>query len=132
VPGDERLLITLVEGKTKAVLYRAVVPGAQHPVPFSSPWRTVTMDQVQDVSDQVRLASAEGNYEVSVPLAVLGLNPSPGLQVRGDVGILRGNGFQTLQRVYWHNKATAITSDVPSEAELTPQLWGTWRFVPGS
>jgi hypothetical protein len=34
-----------------------------------------------------------------------------------------------LHRVYWSNKATGLTSDVPSEAMLTPQLWGTWQFV---
>jgi len=49
--------------------------------------------------------------------------------VRGDIGVLRGDGAQTLQRVYWNNKATAITSDVPSEAELTPELWGKWTFT---
>jgi hypothetical protein len=26
------------------------------------------------------------------------------------------------------NKATGIVSDVPSEADLTPQLWGRRRF----
>jgi len=36
--------------------------------------------------------------------------------------------FQTLHRVYWHNKATGLVSDLPSEAELRPDLWGTWRF----
>ena len=46
----------------------------------------------------------------------------------GDVGILRGDGFETLHRVYWSNKATAITSDVPSEAQLTPRLWGRSIF----
>jgi hypothetical protein len=35
-----------------------------------------------------------------------------------------GAGGQTTQHVYRTNKATAITSDVPSEAELTPKLWG--------
>lgn len=34
---------------------------------------------------------------------------------------------QTAQRVYWANKATAITADLPSEAELTPRLWGSVR-----
>ena len=47
-----------------------------------------------------------------------------GQSLKGDIGVLRGNGFQTLQRVYWSNKATGITADVPSEAQLTPQLWG--------
>lgn len=47
----------------------------------------------------------------------------------GQVGILRGNGFQTTQRVYWQNKATGLTADVPGEAMLTPNLWGRWRFT---
>lgn len=128
VEGDVRLLVTRVKDKTLAVLYRAVVPGTKEPVPFSSPWRTVTIDQVVDVSDQVQLAGSEGNYEFSIPLAVLGLKPTPDEIIRGDLGILRGNGFQTLQRVYWSNKATGIVSDVPSEAMLTPQLWGHWLF----
>jgi hypothetical protein len=129
VAGDERLLVTAVGGRTLALLYRPVVVGTTDPVPFSSPWRTVNIDRVDDISDQVVLAGEEGNYELSVPLATLGLRPVPGLALKGDIGLLRGNGFQTMQRVYWSNKATGITADVPSEAELTPQLWGRWEFV---
>ncbi|MBI5834267.1 MAG: hypothetical protein HZB16_18385, partial [Armatimonadetes bacterium] len=124
VAGDQRLLVAMVKGKPRAMLYRAVVPGTKEPVPFSSPWRTITLDQVVDVSDQVQLAGAEGDFELSVPLALLGLKPASGMVLRGDLGLLRGNGFQTLQRVYWSNKASGITADVPSEAELTPSLWG--------
>ena len=126
--GTERLLITQVSGKTRALLYRAHVPGTNTPVPFSSPSRTITLDRVDDMSDDVQLAGKDGGYEISVPLARLGLTPTSGRTVRGDIGILRGNGFQTVQRVYWSNKATGITADVPSEAELTPQLWGLWAF----
>ena len=138
VAGDERLLVTQVKGKTVALLYQAVVPGTKEPVPFSSPARTISLDRVDDVSSQVQLAmSSEKNdkgkvasafYEFSIPLAALGLAPADGNAIKADIGILRGNGFQTLQRVYWNNKATAITADVPSEAELTPALWGTWQF----
>ena len=35
------------------MVYRPVVPGTLEPVPFSSPWRTITIDRVDDVSDQV-------------------------------------------------------------------------------
>ena len=138
--GDVRLLVTLVpdpdkNGRTKplALLYRPVVPGtpAADRVPFSSPWRTIAFDRVEDVTDRVRLAaSADGDYEFSVPLAALGLGPAPGLVVRGDIGVLRGNGFETGQRVYWANKATGIVNDVPSEAALTPHLWGRFEFQP--
>ena len=128
VQGDLRLLVTLVRGKPRGLIYRPVVPGTKEPVPFSSPWRTITIDRVDDVSEQLRFAAAEGDYEFSIPLAVLGLKPAPAQAIRADLGILRGNGFQTLQRVYWSNKATGITSDVPSEAMLAPSLWGRWVF----
>jgi len=127
--GDVRLIVTRSKDKTVAALYRAVVPGTSNPLPFSSPWRTVTIDRVDDVSADVKLASEKGGlYELSIPLATLGLKP--GREIRGDVGLLRGNGFQTLQRVYWQNKATGLTADVPGEAMLTPRLWGRWVFVP--
>ncbi len=128
VPGGERLLVTQAGGKTAAMLYQPRTSnGKTSPFEFTSPQRTLKFDRVEDVSSQVTLASdGQGNYEVSVPLSLLGLTAQAGQTLRGDVGILRGNGFQTLQRVYWRNKATGLVSDIPSEAELTPQLWGTW------
>jgi hypothetical protein len=131
VAGDVRLLVTRVDDQTRATLYRQVVPGTAEAdkIPFSSPWRTITFDRVQDVSDQIELASdGEGHYEISVPLTLLGLQPEPGMKIRGDIGILRGNGTETTARSYWSNKATAITADVPSEAALTPHLWGTIQW----
>ena len=131
VAGDVRLLVTLVKGKTVAVLYRPVAaggPGAQA-ASFSSPLRTIRFDRVDDVSADVTLAAGPaGEYEFSVPLSVLGLKAEPGQRLRGDIGLLRGTDFDTVQRVYWTNKATGLTSDIPSEAELTPQLWGQWEL----
>ena len=129
VEGDTRLLVTMIGGKPKALLYRAVVAGAKDPVPFSSPGRTIHFDRVDDVSSQVQLASdGNGDFEISVPLDVLGLKPASGQKIQGDIGILRGTGNTTTQRVYWSNKATNIVADVPSEAELKPGLWGRWEF----
>ena len=132
IPGGERLLVTQSGGKTVAVLYRPHVPGTTtDPVKFVSQIgvnKTTLIDRVDDVSSQVQLAGVDGNYELSVPLSLLGLSPRSGLTIQGDVGLLRGNGYQTLQRVYWHNKATGLVSDLASEAELTPELWGPWVF----
>jgi hypothetical protein len=129
--GDLRLLVTLVKNKQRAMLYRARTPGTSQAVRFSSPWRTITFDSVEDVTDSVTLAAGgDGNFELSVPLARLGWQPKAGQSYRADVGVLRGDGHETTQRVYWSNKATAITADVPSEAELTPRLWGVWTVVP--
>lgn len=129
VTGDIRLLVTLVKGKPLALIYRPVVPGAKDPIPFSSPWRTIKIDRVDNVSDRIAIAESGTNFEFSIPLADLGLTPAAGQTIRADIGLLRGNGFQTTQRVYWNNKATGITADVPSEAELTPALWGRWEFA---
>jgi hypothetical protein len=128
VEGDLRLLVYLVQGKPHAMLYRARVPGTQVPIEFSSPDRTITLDQVADVSSQLQFAARGGNYAFSIPLATVSLNPAAGQKIKADIGILRGNGVSTIQRVYWSNKATGITSDVPSEAQLTPNLWGEWVF----
>ena len=127
---DQRLLVTLVKGQPRALLYRAKVAGTTQPVAFSNPVRTITLDVVEDVTARVVFAAGgDGNYELSIPLTALHWQPKPGDTVRADLGVLRGSNFQTSQRVYWSNKATAITSDVPSEAELTPKLWGKWRVT---
>jgi len=129
VAGDLRLLITMVKDKPVAVIYRAVVPGTASGdrVPFSSPWRTIYFDRVETVTSELQFAAADGNFEFSLPLAKLGLRPEAGQTLKGDLGILRGDGTTTTARIYWANKATGITADVPSEAALTPKLWGTWR-----
>jgi hypothetical protein len=130
VPGDQRLLVTRVKDQTRALLYRARVPGTKEPVAFSSPWRSIAIDVVEEVSQHVAFATDHaGHYEISIPLAVLHWQPKLGATYRADLGVLRGAHGQTTQRVYWANKATAITADVPSEAELTPRLWGNWQVV---
>ena len=130
VPGDERLLVTQEAERTRAVLYRAVVPGttASARVEFASPVGRVDFDQVADVSDQVRLARHGGDVEFSVPLAVLGLSAHSGDEILGDLGLLRGYAGQTTQRLYWNNQDAQIVSDVPSEARLSPGNWGLWKF----
>lgn len=129
--GDMRLLVTIVKNKPYALLYKEVVAGTKQTdkVPFSSPQRTITFDKVENISDKIEFAaSKDGDYEISVPLSLLKLNPKAGMTIKGDLGILRGDGEQTIARTYWSNKATSIVSDVPSEAELTPAQWGTWNF----
>jgi len=128
VAGDVRLLVYLVNGKPRATLYRAVVPGAKEPVRFSSPSGSVSLDAMEDVTSQIQFVADKGNYAFSIPQQVLGLKPAPGEKIKGDIGVLRGDGVSTLQRVYWNNKATSIVSDLPSEAALTPNLWGDWVF----
>ncbi|MGI4791002.1 MAG: YncE family protein [Janthinobacterium lividum] len=131
--GDERLLITRNDGKVRAVLYRPVMPGAAstEQAVFASPVGRIVFDSVTDVSDQVHLAQKGSDYEVSVPISLLGLTAgsvAPGRTLLGDIGFLRGQGGQTIERAYWSNPDTSLVSDVPTEARLQPGNWGLWTF----
>jgi hypothetical protein len=129
VIGDYRLIVSMVKGKPRATLYEAV-SDVKKSVSFTSPVGSVTFDYVQDVSKDIELASSgNGNYEISVPVDLFGLKLHNGLTVKGDIGVLIGDGDETTQRIYWSNKATANTSDTPSEATLTPRMWGNFIFV---
>lgn len=124
-----RLLLTQTAAGPQAVLYEKKVPGTTAPVPFSSPWRTITFDRVSQPTD-VTFAAApiNGGYfvEAQIPWTRLGIAPQSGLKLRGDVGVLFADsgGTQTVSRQYWSNKATGLVNDVPGEADLTPRLWG--------
>ncbi len=144
IAGDFRLLVSRIKEKPVAVLYRPVSLNGKNPVPFSSPWRTVNFDRVDDVTALVQLASGKRREEVlvqkkprtldweehefSIALSALELQPVEGQDLTGDLGILRGRSGETQQRLYWHNKATGLMNDVPGEAMLSPQLWGKFQL----
>ena len=130
VTGDLRLLVTKAKGRPVAVLYRAVVPETleQDRVLFESPIGKVWFDRVDDISGVLQFAQDNGNAEFSVPLSALNFSPKPGEKFLGDFGILKGNGTQTIQRLYWNNLNTNIVSDIPGEARLQPANWGLWTF----
>lgn len=130
VDGGVRLLVSRVRGTPTAVLYRPVDPLATAaPTPFTSPLRTLLFDTVRDVTADLQFAEdGRGGFELSVPLETLCLGSTPRVTIRGDIGVLRGNGFRTLQRSYWANESAGVTSDIPSEAELRPDLWGAVRL----
>jgi hypothetical protein len=128
--GDLRLIVTRIEGRPAAVLYRAVAPGAPQAgrTTFESPIGKVIFEEVRPIADAIRLAQRGGRYEVAVPLEALGLRPAPGAEILADVGVLRGREGRTMQRIYWSNANTTLISDLPSEARLSPADWGLWRF----
>jgi len=126
--GDERLFVTRRGGKLLAVLYRQKDTSPGNRVTFSSPVGEVVFDDVEDVSDRVTLSADGGFYQFSVPLSLLGLEASSGRRYRGDVGFVLSDGTRAQARVYWHNKADAMTADVPSEAGFNPSQWGLFRF----
>lgn len=135
VPGDQRLLITLYNGKPVGVLYQHRVPNTPQAERqfFSSPWRTEIVDKILRLDPTgIGIAQSAKGYTVEavVPLTLLGLTPDKTAMYRADFGILSADasGAATQVRSYWANQATGIVSDVPSEIMLIPGLWGEVRF----
>jgi hypothetical protein len=132
--GDIRLSFAMFKGKPVCVLYDYKVEGYKgERVPFSSPWRTVWCDRVVELTGaeiKVRRGVGEYTLEAAVPLKDIHFNPSQVRETRGDVGRVLSDqtGSAVSSRVYWSNKYTAIMSDLPSEASVSPNLWGVFRF----
>jgi hypothetical protein len=131
--GDKRLLLTLMDGKPLAVLYDQVDPVSHWPVPFLSPARAVYFGAVKPLQD-VRMAVTRNKtgyvLTAAIPLATLGIKPGASATLSGDAGVIFGSesGNGARLRLYWSNKETAITSDIPSEAALAPANWGRFHF----
>jgi hypothetical protein len=69
--------------------------------------------------------------EALLPWASLGAKaPQNDVELSGDFGILVSdpNGVTTVDRFYWANTSSVIMSDLPAEARLHPNLWGTLKF----
>jgi hypothetical protein len=120
------------------VLYRHRVPNTPDAAKtaFSSPWRTELIDQVtrlDSLTAATRVTPAGNGYtvEAAIPLTALGLLPQPGTRLRADLGVLFGDaaGETTIERSYWSNHAVNFTSDVPGEAMLYPNFWGTLQVT---
>ncbi len=141
VAGDIRILIGVVRGKPTAVLYRPVDPTApvgKH-AKFTSPVGQSLMDRVEVIPDAKIAISSEpvkdsapwAIIEVAIPWTSLGFPaPESGTKLRGDIGFLESdpNGVSTINRIYWSGKTQTVVCDIPSEARLTPSLWGELYF----
>lgn len=139
VAGDLRLLITRINGEPVAMLYRPVAPGAptEQRMPFKSPVGEIWIDVVKkiDAADIVVKTEERKNdwyIEAAIPWKSLGVEaPRVGSKLRGDIGILQSdqNGMITANRLYWAGKTQNIVSDIPTEARLSPALWGDLYFI---
>ncbi|EDM27280.1 hypothetical protein LNTAR_21240 [Lentisphaera araneosa HTCC2155] len=146
--GDQRLLMSEVNGKLRAIHYEQKSKHQGHASEIASPNRTVKFDYIADVSEQVQWAQGKTKvahhdtnvvfgtkvqlrngdaYEVAVPLKLIGLNPQ-GQKITGDIGVLLGNGNTTTRRLYWSNKNTVMLFDAPEESLLKPALWGELKL----
>jgi hypothetical protein len=68
---------------------------------------------------------------VRVPLRDVGLDGLKPGSLKGVVGVIFSDpaGINRSARVYWHDKATGLVSDVPSESRIETRNFGEieWR-----
>ena len=136
VAGDLRVVMANFNGKPVAMLMKPVAPGAPaaDKFNFTSPVMTLTFDQVKLLTDVTPAVTVRGDgYTVTaaLPWAVLGVQPTPELKLRGDLGFILSDPSGTVNtaRVYWSNKHTNLVNDQPGEALINPQGFG--EFVLG-
>ena len=128
--GDCRLVLGKVDGKPVAVLYRALVPNAKTPVVFRNPaGKEVVFDAVEVVKNAaVTILDTPDGYlvEASIPIDFLGGNLWANRSIPGDAGIIVADSTgRRVARICRFNKDTQVVSDVPTEAALQPERWGT-------
>ncbi|MFW6059845.1 MAG: hypothetical protein ACODAQ_06665, partial [Phycisphaeraceae bacterium] len=134
-PGDVRLLIGRDgEGAPLAVRYRPNVEDFDgEPTTFRSPQDTESFDAIDEVSDRIALEYEPNDVgftaTATIPLDVLGWQPTPASTVKLDVGYIFGNdrGSNATRRAYWSNNSfhANVVDDVPDESRLDPHEWGT-------
>jgi len=136
-PGDVRILIAMLKGQPVAEIFRYNVPGAD-PVRgqrYKSPVAETYIDVVETLDDaNVELKKTEDGWtaEVAIPWKALGVPPfQVGDMIRGDVGVLESdeNGMRTIERLYWSGKSQIVVCDTPSEARISPILWGDFKVM---
>ncbi len=131
IDGDARVLIVPdQEAAHVVVVYRQRATGAdpQWSHTFSSPVRRIPFDSVRIYHDaQVVFLETEKGYlcEARIPISWLGFEALPERLI-GDMGVLLSDegGMRTTRRCNLINTSADTVSDVPTEAELTPDGWG--------
>ncbi|HCE46956.1 MAG TPA: hypothetical protein DET40_25700 [Lentisphaeria bacterium] len=133
--GDIRVVFAQLQNKPVAVLMAPVdkkaAPEAKKN--YTSPVGTKIFDRVEAIADANVKIKAEGSryvVEAALPLKSIGLEPKPGMKIRGDVGFISSdaNGMINTARTYWSNKHTNLVNDEPQESWLFPETWGEFSF----
>jgi hypothetical protein len=137
VLGDLRLSIGNPLGKGPvAVIYRPISEKKQPRTFFSGTvkegYTVDCMEIIKDAEIKVSVDQVGRAYvvEAKIPLATLGLKPSPGLRLSGDFGATYGNptGDDTVVRSCWSNQFTDFVADEVWELAVEPKHWGILNF----
>jgi hypothetical protein len=132
-PGDIRIFVTNGAAEPfRVVLFERTSADADpdEAYVYSSPINPegVRVDRVVDITDRVEVAGRGGDFELAVPLEVLGMELRGRKQVLGDVGVVVGNGAVAVSRSFWNNRTRIHVNDLPTEAEFWTRHMGILTF----
>jgi hypothetical protein len=132
--AQQRILVAKLAGGTTAVGYRPTSV-VKKPYTFASPVSTYVMAYVAPLPE-VKAAftpTADGYaVGVAIPWSLLGLKPTDGLEFPFDAQVIFSDaaGTKNIATAWWHSRGNGpvCTVDLPTEARLYPDFWGTARL----
>lgn len=133
---DGRIMISMYKGEPVAVLDRTTNSRApkSSAYTYASPVIAYVHDEVvimNDVELKINKLPSSAVVEIRIPLKSIGIdNAKSGLEIGGDLGIITSDvdGMKNMARIYYFNKQTGLTSDMPSESVFYPDRLGTLIF----
>ncbi len=134
--GDIRILLSVYKDEPVAVLMKQIdgLKTGTESMQYSSPVTTTDYDTVRimtDVKMVINRTDTGYTVEAEIPWKSLNFNaPSTETKMTGDVGLVTSDetGSKNLARIYYFNKDTGLTSDMPGEAKCYPNNWGGITF----
>lgn len=127
--GGTRIVMASPGGKDVAVVHRPRGPGSA-PYVYTSPVRSVEFKYVaKEPAISFKVKKSERGYVLvaAVPWKVIGAQPTSGLKFRGDLEVMFGSeqSSHVQKLLRWVDPVDSI-HDLPTEAELQPQKFGTF------
>ena len=133
---DLRIMLSVFQDKPVAVLFKQKDPlnSSNTAMEFTSPVMSVKYNTIKILdSAEVVINRTDSGYilEAKIPWSSINVpTPSETTKMRGDIGIVTSDEFgsKNLARIYFFNKDTGLTSDIPNEAKCYPDKWGGITF----
>ena len=128
--GEMRLLAAPLAGKDVAIYWQKTASVKETPTSYFTPAGGTQAFDVVRIQNNATVTSAKGaqgySVLVTIPLEDLGIDPAKTTEIKGLVGVIYSDpsGMNRTARMYWHDKATSLVNDVPSEAKLDASTWG--------
>jgi hypothetical protein len=136
--GPIRILVAPISGEDTVIYWQKKAPKRENATTYvvgNNNANAQSFDVVKRLATaKVVRQTSDGGYGVlvTIPLAELGIVPETMPQLKGIAGVIFSDpsGKNRASRLYWHDKATGLVSDVPSEARLNPAAWGAIEIAP--